>query len=417
MTSGAERWLLTALLVGCSAGGDTVMPTARVERGELRIELSATGELKAIESVSMSAPDMGGQAKVTMIAEEGARVKAGDVLVSFDTSDLDRDLIEAESGLEISRTKIAQNEAQLDVRLADLDLEVVRAQLALERAEMRVTDSETVPLVDRQSARLDVQESTLGLARARAALVSARLEGEAELQLLRIDVEQAERKVAEVERRIGSATISAPSDGLVILPEIWKGGSRGQVTVGDTVWGGSTLMELPDMAAMRVDAWVHEVDVGAVAPGQPVSIVIDAWPDPPHPATVKRVADLAVKRDRESDVKYVKLEIELAATDPKMKPGMTVRAEVQVEKLEGVLKIPREAVVRDGERTFVRVRALGGWREVDVVTGAQNDTHVVVSEGLQEGDEVALVDPERFEEGAASPVGAPAGGLPKGDGA
>jgi RND family efflux transporter MFP subunit len=403
------RAALLLLLAACGGGGDALLPTARVERGELRIELSATGELKAIESVSLSAPDMGGQAKVTQIAEEGTRVQEGDLLVSFDTSELDRSLLEAQSGLEISRTKIAQNEAQLQVRLADLENEVVRAELALERAKMRVTDSETVPLVERHSAKLDVQESTLGLERARASLESARLEGEAELQLLRIDVRQAEREVAEVERRIASATIRAPGAGLVILPEIWKGGSRGQVTVGDTVWGGSTLMELPDLGAMRVEAWVHEVDVGEVAPGQPVEVVIDAWPDPPHPGTVKRVADLAVKRDRDSDVKYVKLEVELARTDPKMKPGMTVRAEVLVDRVEDALQVPREAVVREGERSFVRRRGLGGWTEVDVVTGAQNDTHVVVLEGLAEGDEVALVDPARFEAGEAAPTGAPPG--------
>ena len=380
-------------LLGCGGTTDAV-PTYTAEAGTFEHTLSIPGELKAVRESTITTPDLSGQLKVISIIEEGSRVSEGDILVEFDTSELETDLETALSKLEVAQTKIEQKQAQFKVRIGDLQNAVTRAELGLQRAEMKLTDSETVPRVDRESARIDVEQFTIEVERSQASLESARLEGEAEIQLLRLEAEQAAARVERVRDELTQCTIRAEGEGLVILPEIWKGGSRGKVTAGDSVWPGSAVITLPDMSEMEVEAWVHEVDAGLVAAEMPVSVIIDAYPDPPFEGTISRIADLAVKRERGSKVKHLKVTIEMENASDFMKPGMTVRAEVLIERVEDVLSVPLEGVFSDGDSRYVLTRGLGGWSQQTVTLGKANDTHVIITEGLSDGDVVALVDPE-----------------------
>jgi len=407
---GKVRQALAAMVfgvMGCAGEGSLDLPTATVMRADFDVVLAVPGELEAVNSVTISAPDLGRTIKITSIAEEGSRVAVGDVLVEFDRNELVDDLEQAESKLEVARTKIDQKKAQLEVRIADLENDVIKAELSLKRAKMRLTDSETVPLVERKAAQLDVEESTLNLESTQATLVSERLKAEAELQLLELEVQQEAMKVDRQRDRLGKATVVAEADGLVILPEIWKGGSHGTVQAGDTVWRGSTIMLLPDLSVMRTVAWVHEVDAGRVATGQPVSIVIDAHPDPAWDATITRVADLAVRRNGESAFKHVKVEADMPDRGEVMKPGMTVRTEILIERVPDALSVPQEAVFTDAEGQFVQRKGLTGWNRAPVELGTRNDTHVVVEAGLEEGDVVALMDPDGFEAGTPAPAATP----------
>jgi len=384
-------WML--LVISCLGGGQDV-PTAEVVGGSFDVVLPIPGELKAVRSVSMSAPDLPGQTKVTWVVDEGTRVQEGDELVKFDETDLQNKLEKADNDLKISIMKIEQREAQMQVRIGDLSNEITNAELALRRAEMRTTESETVPRVEREAAVIDVQAATIALERSKSSMESARLENQAELELLGLEAERWKKQLSQAEDALTKAVMHAPSPGIVILPSIWKGGSRGPISAGDTVWGGSGILELPDLTDMQVEAWVHEVDAAKVAVGQSVDVVIDAHPDPAHKGEVTKVADLAVRRDREREVKHLEVTVTLAATSDVMKPGMTVRSEVLVSHLEDVLSIPQEAVFYDGEQPQVYVRGFGGFTAVPVQLGTTNDTHVVVSEGLQAGAEVALIDPD-----------------------
>lgn len=334
-------WLLW--LAACVGGVDPSVPTAQVTRGELQVILGVNGELEAVRSENIAAPNVRGGLKVAMIAEESARVQKGDVVVEFDRTDMEKELESATSRLKIAETKIAQKQAQQEVSLAAAQNDVVSAGLDKQRAEMRITASETVPRVERESARLDAQASDLRVSTTEAALQSKRLEAAAELELLRLEQLEAQAKVAQILRQLDQLQIRAPADGIVILTETWRGGKMGKVTVGDSVYGGNTIMALPDLSEMQVQTWVHEVDAAQVVVGQPVGVVVDARPETPLAGTVERVSDLAVKRRDDSEVKYLKVQVKLAASDPSLKPGMTVRAEIRVETVTDALMVPREA--------------------------------------------------------------------------
>lgn len=386
--------LLLLYLFSCTVA-NTSMPTQEVKKGEFEMLISVNGELEAVKSISITAPDLGRTIKVLKIAEDGSKVNKGDLLVEFEKTEVEDSLEDEQSKHEIATTKIIQKESQLEVQMADLSNAVFRAELDLERSKLRLSDSETIPLVEREGARLDVKQAEVAVERAKKALESARLQGSAELELLKIEARRAKSSVEQELKRLERTTILAPADGLVIKTVTWRGGQNGTVEEGDTVWRGTQLLELPDLALMQVIAWVHEVDAGKVAIGQPVNLVIDAHPDKVHKGKIDKLADLAVPRNGRS--KYLKATIALDEMDDLMKPGMTVRAEILLKRLNDVLYIPREAVNYIEGKPQVWVDGALGWGEQDIEVAEHNDTHVVVVSGLEEGDIVALVDPKSWE--------------------
>ncbi len=381
--------LIFVLLLACEPGARSDPPSTLVLRGDFVVALELAGELEATSSVAVVVPDIGTGAQVTFIAPEGQRVSEGQVVLELDRSALGHQLIDARNHLEIARTRIGQQKAQLELRLADLAAAVERSELALEGARMRVTDSEAVPRVERDSARLDVQTAVLALDQARSTLEQARLQGEAQLELLAIQARQGQELVVRTQARLDATTIVAPAAGVVVHVDAPEGRPVGQ---GYMVYPGTKVLELADPTEVQVVAWVHELDAGALVAGQRVAVVLEAHPELTLEGRVQSVSDMAVGRISRPG-KHLRAVIALDSDDPVLRPGMSARAEIEVERLEDVLSVPREALFeRQGEPCVMR-RGAGGWQATPVQPGSINDTHVVVRGGIEPGDRVALVDP------------------------
>jgi len=378
------------MLLACEPGVGSDPPSGPVVHGDFVVTLALAGELQATSSVPVVVPDIGTGAQVTVIAAEGGRVEQGETVIELDRSALDRQLIDARNRLEIARTRIGQQEAQLELRLADLAAAVERSELALEGARMRVTDSEAVPRVERESARLNVQTAELALDQARASLEQARLQGEAQLELLAIQARQGRENVERTQARLDATTIIAPEAGVVVHVDAPEGRPVGQ---GYMVYPGTKVLELADPAELQVVTWVHELDAGSLVEGQRVAVVLEAHPELTLGGQVASISDMAVNRATLPG-KRLRAVVALDHVDPILRPGMSVRAEIEVERLDDVLSVPREAIFeRDGGPCVMR-RVAGQWRAVPVEPGTTNDTHVVISGDLQAGDRVALVEPD-----------------------
>ncbi len=385
--------LSLCLLSACEPRDGRDPPSGEVSRGDFVIDLELAGELQATTSVPVIVPDIGSGAQVTSIVPEGQRVEEGQVVLELDRSVLDRQLIDARNNLEIARTRIGQQKAQLELRLADLAAAVERSELALQGTRMRVTDSEAVPRVEREAARIDVQTAELALDQARATLEQARLQGEAQLELLAIQSRQSRELVERTQARLEATTLSAPVAGVVVHVDAPEGRPVGQ---GYMVYPGTKVLELADPTELQVVAWVHELDAGALVTGQRVAVVLEAHPDLTLEGRVAIISDMAVTMPTLPG-KRLRTVVELERIDPVLRPGMSVRAEIEVERLDDVLSVPREAVFERDDGPCVMRWTGGAWRPVPVQPGSTNDTHVVISGDVAPGDRVALVDPARVE--------------------
>ena len=348
------------------------------------------------------------------IAEDGSEVREGDLLVQFDSTDLENELLETRDELEQTLRRRDQRLQQEETALANLQRDAQMADRQLEYA--RTFQSKDPEIFSRQEIIKSEIDSTLATQRRDNANRSREIReelGAVELAILDLTRERADLDIEEVEADLTRLEIRAPHDGIFVLTN-----DDGDLPViGMQVHRRQTIAEIPQLESMKADVYVLEADAGGLRGTTRAQIIVEAHPDVIFEGRVRRLAALARRKNRFSPVQYFEVEIELERTDPeRMKPGQRVRATLFIEDLDDVLTIPREAVFdgEDGAKIAYR-QSGGGFEPVEIVLGPAALGRVVVETGLDEGDRVALQDPTRAarpveEEEANEPTGLQAPG-------
>jgi HlyD family secretion protein len=183
---------------------------------------------------------------------------------------------------------------------------------------------------------------------------------------------------------------------MVVHNKIWAQGSMRKIRVGDQVWNGTSIMELPDLSSFRVNTWVNEVDIHRLALDQTAAVTIDALQDRVLQGKVTRISPLA-RQEGEDKIKVFDVEILLEGDFTGLLPGMTAKCRIIHDTFPDVVHVPLEAVFQE-EGGPVVYPAGGDARPV--VLGAVGENRVVIEDGAAAGDELLLVRPGDGEGGS-----------------
>ena len=366
----------------------------RVERRDLERRVEVQGVLEAVDSSDLTAPRLPQmwRFKLAFMAEEGSRVEAGAVVLGFDGTEIQQNLLTAIA----DRDTAAKT---LDKRTTDLAVERERAELALAEAEAKLrkaTLKTEVPGEVVASIELRTAEVDRAIAEREAAFRAEQLAGltrrsEAELAALERQLEYSRNRVAELESSILKLQVPAPRGGTVVYKTNWNGEKK---KVGDTVWWAEPILQIPDLDRLRASAQIEEVAAGDVALDQTVTFRLDAHPDRTFRARVARIHRAIQTRSFRDPTKVMQIELELLDPDPAlMRPGMRLVGELTVERVENVLTIPLRAVFDRNGRPAVLVDRPLGEAIVEPELGRRDHQHVEVLAHLDARDRI-LLDPE-----------------------
>lgn len=380
-----------AWLPGCGGGGPLVAAGASaatrsdltVRRGTFRERFLMTGELEAVRSNDLSVPQMPTwQTTIRWLESDGATVLKGQKVVEFDNASFISDLEER-------RLRTAQAASDLDQKAAEIAAGLAEKEFQVEQRRVELEKSRTDASVPRDLlAERQYQERQLALVRAEIEHQKAMEELEAyrkssqeEVVQLRIALDKARREIAVAERTIEQLILTAPRDGILVVAEHpWEGR---KLQVGDNAWVGLTVVRIPELDAMKVEVNLSDVDDGKVAPGMHVTCVLDTYPDLLFQGRLGEITPVAQEDERRSLRRSFRAEVALEKADPvRMRPGMSVKVEVDAARRDGVLLAPREALdlLVNPPRAF-----LAGGGDKPVKLGMCNASDCIVEDGLEEG--------------------------------
>ena len=373
------------VLSGCFSGhaDDSREPNeVRVRRGAFVNDVILSGELEAARGDSLAVPSLPNwQTAIKWLAEDGATVKAGDPVAELDNSALTADLEQKRQAAMQAAQELRQREGEWEADLEQKQLEVDKKKSEVEKTRLQTLVPKELQSVRQfEQNELAFKKAAIEHEKALDVLRSRRIAVEAERQNVLLRIAQAERDIARAEEGINALVLRAPKDGIVVIRDHWQGR---KLQVGDTVFVGFPIAMLPELSSIRLKAALADVDDGKIAPGLPVVITLDGYPDVNYTGRIASISAVAQESRRQSLRRHFDVFIDLDRLDPaRMRPGLSARVIVRRESVPNALLVPRVALDFSGKTP--RARKLSG-DLVDVKLGACNAQDCVVVSGLEEG--------------------------------
>lgn len=319
-------------------------------------------------------------AKVTgrvdqIYAEEGLRVKSGQVLATLDCSQPQAALISTKT----DRDATAAALADLEVQSGNADRELKRSQ-GLHGAGV----------ISPQA--LDTAKTTSDSLHSKIALTKEQ-------------VRASDAKIAVAQQDVDNCTVRAPFDGIIVS----KDAQRGEIVSPLSAGGGFTrtgIATLVDMNSLEIEVDVNESYIARVRPGQRVSATLDAYPDRELPASVRTVIPTA---DRQKAT--VKVRITFDKLDDTILPDMGVKVAFlsalpapSKSSSDAKAIIPKSAVHADGGKQIVYLVLNQKLERRAVSLGAERGSDVEVIAGVSPGDLLVVRGADSLHEGQAVEV-------------
>lgn len=401
---------------GRAAGPEDAVPVFVVTEDALVRRVTAEGNLRALKATPLTVPKTGGDwggMKIAWLAADGTQVKEGDPVVKFDRSEPEKRLADGETDLASADARLAAERIKDKTAVEARDTAAALARQELEqRKRFASKDQEIFSRNQIIEAEIDDKLATAKQDHAEQTKQVERDLSRSKANLIVVEQQKAKLAIGHARQALESMEIRAPHAGIFVLQRNW----RGEVPkIGDQLWPGQTVGEIPLLDVMEAEVFVLEVDGSGLAEGQPAEVLIEARPETVYKGTVRLVDKLAKPRIGGVPIQYFAVVLKLERTDAAaMKPGQRVRATLILDQTRALV-VPRQAVQnKDGKSFVYRRSARGDFEQVAVELGAATSGRVVVKSGLAAGDAIALRDPTRSADqalgsGSDAPV-APGGG-------
>jgi HlyD family secretion protein len=331
-----------------AAAADTNAETPVIDVAVVRATESAVESVLEISGTLAPRSRVGVKPKLPgrlerVLVEIGDAVKQGQVVATLDRGEVDAQVDAAVAAVGVATASLESAEAGLANAVTEYD----RAKSLFEGGAL-----------PRQ--RLEAAQTSHRAATAQRELAKANL----------AQAEAALRRAREVQR---DATLYAPVSGFIVERNYDPG----------AIPGDQPIVVVADLRELKLEAGVSELEAGRLRTGLPVNVAVQAKPGETFVGQVAAISPEVDPRNR-----HFRIEVRVANPKAALLAGMYASARVVLERAEGALVIPREAVVtRDGKRVALKV---DGEKVVAVAVteGLSDGRQVQITSGLSAGDEV-----------------------------
>jgi HlyD family secretion protein len=381
-----------------NAPTEATIPTTAVKRGDVTFAVYARGEFQGGNSIMLTAPMAGGSdMSITFLRSPGELVKAGDIVVEFDTTDQTYALREAEADMAEAEQKVIQAQAQMQAKEEEDNYLLIKARSDLKQAELEARKNPVVSAIQAKQNDLAVDGARAALDQLTRDLANRKATSQAGVAIQDAVVAKSKVQIETAKKNIEMMTVRAPRDGYVNIQSNTNGNNFYQgmilpmLQVGDKIRAGMAVAQLPDTKNWEATARIAEADRGHLALHQPVLITAVALPEHPYHGTI---SDLGGTTGPMWERRF-ECKISVDDATPELRPGMTANIVITAETLKNSLWIPAQALFESDGRTFVYARTLeGGFATVDVKLVRRSESQVVIT-GVNEGQHVALARPDQ----------------------
>ena len=402
------RLLVALAIVGGAAAGvyrlrqvqaAGTLPTAPARKGDFLVIVRCRGEVRARASRQVIAPMRVPSLRIVWLAPSGSSVKTGDPVVRFDPSSAREQLREKDAALKQMQATLEQATAQARITAEQDKRDLATAKYDVERARLEASKVEIVSRLQGEESKID-----LGLAEQKLRVQQATVDlhaasDKAKIASITRQRDQAQSDVEVTKQRLERMEVKSPGDGVIVyLTNYSQGWVNAKLfKVGDQVWPGATIAEIPDLRTLEMEGKVEEIDRGRIASGNEVKVRIDSLPELRLTARLDSISLLTVLTMEWPPSTNFRGYARIENPDPRLRPGMNGSMDVVVNRIPGAISIPAKALFTHDGKPIVYVASKQGYQRREVQVAARNPDEVAIA-GIAAGSMVTLVEPEKKEQ-------------------
>ncbi|MEK6476724.1 HlyD family efflux transporter periplasmic adaptor subunit [Catalinimonas sp. 4WD22] len=372
-----------------------------VQRTDLQLDVTVTGELQAKNSVNIMGPT--GlrnariyQVKIDNIVPEGTVVEKGGYVARLDNSELSNKIREEELEYQESLNVYEQTQIDTAINLREQRDKLINLQYDKEQKKLTLEQSQYEPPATIKQAELELEKADRALEQAREEYDLLLRKSRSEMSQASAKLQDDKMDLDQLQDLLKDFVIKAPENGMVIYEREWDGRKKGegsQISAWEPV-----VATLPDLSSMVSKTYVNEVDISRIQAGQQVEIGLDAFPDKRLSGVVTEVANVGEQRPN-SDAKVFEISVLINESDTTLRPAMTTGNTIITDYIENVLVVPLEAIYSQGDSlTYVFKKKGLSTVKQQIALGAKGNDMVVIEDGLVEDDVIYLSTPSNPDE-------------------
>ncbi len=278
--------------------------------------------------------------------------------------------------------------------MANLTQSIRVTKADLDKATWEAKATEVRTPIDQELMKLTVDEATARYKQAQADIAQKQIVQGAELTILGITRERHVRHRDKHKIDLTKFTIYSPLDGLAVVQMTFRSSEMATIQQGDQVQPGQIFMKVVDPSKMQIEGTINQAESGMFRINQPAAVSLDAFPDLKMTARIYSIAAIATGGFRQNYfIRSIPVRLLINGSDPRLIPDLSAAADVVVGHEDNVKKVPLAAVFNENGKEVVFVKTPQGFQKREVALGLKSNTYAAVTNGLGEGDEVAIERP------------------------
>ncbi len=412
----AWKPVLIALLVLAAGGGgwwgwrhfgggtDASLPTAVVRRGELLEYVRCDGQLWVRQAAYLRAPHNAQDLHIMWLASAGKPVRAGQVVIRFDSSELQEQMREQQAEVNSAGAELRQSRAQARL-LAEQDrLGLAQAKVAVEEARLEAARQAILSPIDGAEARLALRTAEAALQVEQATVVKHQQSSAASITRHREALMLAQAKLQRRQAIFAQTVLRAPVSGVITYMSNNRASFANPQTyqVGDQVFSGAIIAEIPVLSTLEMRGNLVQADRGQLQVGETARMHINALPDRQFHGRLYAISPLTevVFNQGWPPPRFFIAYASIRHPDPRLRPLMKGDLEIITRRLPHALILPARALFILNGKTVVYLRHGRGFQPYPIRVVGRNPQEIAI-DGLAAGATVALQQP-----GAKAPAAA-----------
>ena len=258
------------------------IPGAKVRQGEVVISAFSRGELRALRSEQLIAPNLMGTVQVTRLAPMGGFAKEKDLIVEFDDSEVLSRIDEDQLNLQSTEESIKRQEAELSIRNNQDQVQLLGTKYDVRRAELQVKRNELLSAIDARKNVLNLEQAKRSQVQLESDIKARQDQAEAQLALSRQQRTRTMLELAREQRRLQQTKLLSSMSGLVSIRQNAFGGARQfgaqvpDIREGDQVQPGMPVADVLDLSELELVSKIGELDRANLVEGQEALVTLDA---------------------------------------------------------------------------------------------------------------------------------------------